>query len=136
MFFGEVVRFAAVVGEVVEFPDDGFAAVVVGYEFPLSLTDGRVGFVLPENGAIVHLFVRLLEVGKHADAFEGESGFAFVVSGIFGTGGFEEGRHDVDEVEVGFVGNFAFGAEAFGPVDDEWRGNAAFVGELFEFPER
>ena len=56
MLFGNIVCFAAIVGEVVEFPQDRLAAIVIGYQFPRPATNGGVRLMLPEDRAILHFF--------------------------------------------------------------------------------
>ena len=73
VIFGDVVGLAAVVGQVVELPDDWIAAIIVSDQLPWSTTNRSMRLVLPKDRTFLHLSVWLSEVRQHAGAFEREA---------------------------------------------------------------
>lgn len=120
VFGGEVLDFAAVLGEVVKFP----WLVVAGDRFPIILEDGVVTFVGPPE-SFVKVGLICFEDGE--EAFTGE-GIPFFVREA------EDGGEEVDDVGGG-VAEFVLRGDALWPVGDEWSGDASFVGPGFVFAE-
>ena len=120
--------------QVVEFPVFAIGATKHGYlfsdQFPLSVSDGGVGFVFDKDGGLA---VEGLtgKGGTKGNAIQLGEDFAFPVIWVFGSGDIEQSRKDVDQLGGFSVPIFVPAGDTFGPVKEEGGGRAAFMSEMF-----
>lgn len=143
IFGSEVVEFGAVIGEVVEFPFTSLG----GGDFPVAGAEGTVGGVV-EVERVVWCRLGTLENEGEGLAFEGIDDSVCDFALILGTGEFEEGGEEVDEMGrlIGdgprgglltrWVSLGLFKREVSGKLGDHGGGDATLVLVLFIETER
>ena len=143
IFGSEVVEFGAVIGEVVEFPFTSLG----GGDFPVAGAEGTVGGVV-EVERVVWCRLGTLENEGEGLAFEGIDDSVYDFALILGTGEFEEGGEEVDEMGrlIGdgsrgglltrWVSLGLFKREVSGKLGDHGGGDATLVLVLFIETER
>src|SRR5262249_4808821 len=121
---GKIPQLHAIGLQVVKFPRPS----LVGDELPFAVAHGAVAFVFPESRAALDRSIG--ERRKQALALRGLQLVALVLTGVFGSGSLQTGRHQVDEV-ADLLPQFATRLDASRPVDDERRTHAALVAVVF-----
>ena len=128
MFLDEVLGFAPVLRQVIEFPG-AFIPIVGGHQLPITAPDSRAGFMLPVNSPRHRFFSNILKEREHVHARSSRNWAAFVGFRVGRPGQLTECGHDVDQVKNLLAANLAPVSDSLWPMGDKRRGDASLVDE-------
>lgn len=132
--FGDVILLRAIFGKVVELPSDFERLTFAPDEFPVALAEAS-GFLVFEGEDAIWDGFGIGNGREERGSFDGADFVAVALGGILSSSCFKDGGDDVHEVGRSlhiFLGGF----DAFWPVEDEGRGDPAFVAEVFVHAQR
>ena len=129
-----VVGFAAILGDVVEFPGCLIVARVAPHQLPVALSNGAGAEVIEVEGSPGQRFSSVKH-GLHAGSCHRRDLLSIELFGVFNSGYRADCRHDVDQVDRGPHPAIRF-PDALRPVGDQLVAIASFVVEVLVHSKR